>query len=230
MGVIRPSATPVVRRPHCKRNNCSERKDAKTSRRVRRVHYTLDTQSIENLPEEDIVAILRGADELIMQGGRSLLAKILKGSRAKRVLELGLDRSPVYGYYAHLPLKNILARIDWVIVNGYLAIEYDYRLPLLHDTEWGWAIERETYADELLRGFDEMLATNSKPYDMFYLKDRSRDMIMLLLDKVEETGNKKYIPLLEAWAEIDYKKVRQRIGQVIRSLKAGSLPDRRPLK
>jgi hypothetical protein len=189
------------------------------SRKVRRVPYTLDTKGIANLPHEEIAAILRGADDLIMSGGRSLLVKILKGSRAKKVLELGLDKSPSYGYYAHLKAEEILARVDWTIVNGYLGIEYDYRLPLLVYTDRGWEIERDTYADELLLGFDEVLATGSEPYDMEYLKDRARDMILLLLDKVEATGEKKYIPLLEAWAEIDYKKVRQRIGQVIEALR-----------
>lgn len=189
------------------------------SRRVRRVRYTLDTKGIESLHSEEIAAVLRGADDLIMSGGRSLLAKVLKGSRAKKVLEQGLDKSPVYGYYAHLTIEEILARIDWTIVNGYLAIEYDYRLPLLRYTERGWEIERETYANELLQGFDEMLARSSGPFDMSYLKDRARDMILLLLEKVEETGDQKYIPLLEAWAEVDYKKVRRRIRQVIKSLK-----------
>jgi hypothetical protein len=188
------------------------------SKRVQRVRYTLDTKGIESLPQEEIAAILRGADDLIMSGGRTLLTRILKGSRAKKVLELELDQSPVYGYYAHLTLDEIQARVDWTIVHNYLDIEYDYRLPLLRYTQWGWEIERDTYATELLRGFDDMLAESGGPYDMTYLKDRARDMILLLLDKVEATGDRKYIPLLEAWAEIDYKKVRQRIGQVIRAL------------
>jgi len=87
-------------------------------RRVRRVRYTLDTKGLRNLPQKEIAAILRGADDLIMSGGRSLLAKVLKGSRAKKVLELGLDKSPVYGYYAPLTIDQILARVDWTIVNG----------------------------------------------------------------------------------------------------------------
>ena len=82
-------------------------------------------------------------------------------------------------------------------------------------TEKGWAIEKETYADELLHGFDDMLATGHRPFDMSYLKDRNRGMILRLLDKVEDTRDPKYIPLLEAWEQIDYKKVRQRIQQVI---------------
>ena len=188
------------------------------SRKVRRVRYEIDSKGIESLPLDEIKAILRGADDLIMKGGRSLLARILKGSRAQDVLKLGLEQSPVYGCYRHLLLEEILARIDWVIQSGYLDIRYDGRLPLLVYSELGWEVERETSAVELLRGFDTMLAAGRGPFDMSYLKDRNRGMIMLLLDKVEATGDPKYVPLLEVWEQIDYKKVRTRIRQVIHRL------------
>lgn len=61
------------------------------SRKVRRVRYEIDSKGIESLPLDEIKAILRGADDLIMRGGRSLLAKVLKGSRAQDVLKFGLD-------------------------------------------------------------------------------------------------------------------------------------------
>jgi len=54
-------------------------------RKVLQVSYRLDTQGIEGLAQEEIAAILRGADDLIMSGGRSLLARVLKGSRAKKM-------------------------------------------------------------------------------------------------------------------------------------------------
>jgi len=60
-----------------------------------------------------------------MRGGRSLLVKILKGSRSKDVLSQYLERSPVYGHFQHLTAEEVLARVDWVILNGYLTIEYD---------------------------------------------------------------------------------------------------------
>jgi len=41
------------------------------------------------LSKTDILTILRAADEIIAQGGRTLLAKVLKGSREKKVLQLG---------------------------------------------------------------------------------------------------------------------------------------------
>jgi hypothetical protein len=188
------------------------------SRKVQRVHYYLDPKDIKTLLPEDLAAILRGADELIASGGRSLLVKILKGSRAKDVLRLELDHCPVYGYFHDLSADEVLARIDRVIIDGYMKLEYDYRLPVLVFTDAGWEIEKETAANELLAGLDEILKTSQAPYDMNYLKDRDRTLIWRLSDKIEASGNPKYLPLLEAWAQIDYKKVEQRITQVIRML------------
>ena len=192
-------------------------------RKVHRVPYSLDPGKVNTLPFDEIKAILRAADDLIMTGGRSMLSKILKGSREKRVIELGLDQSPVYGFYKDLPLDEVKSRIDWVILNGYLDIRYDYRLPMLVYTSVGWEIEKETYADELLAGFDKLLESGPSDFDMTYLKDRDRGMILLLLDKVEATGDEKYIPILKAWKKVDYKKVQIRIRQVIRSIKGGEV-------
>lgn len=46
------------------------------SKKVRRVPVVLDAGEIKDLPQEDIQIILRGADELILTGERSMLAKI----------------------------------------------------------------------------------------------------------------------------------------------------------
>jgi len=188
------------------------------SKRVKKVQYTFNPKGINTLPMEELTTILRGADDLIMSGGRNLLAKILKGSRQKKLLELKLDQSPVYGYYQDLSLEDVLARIDWVIVNGYLDIKYDYRLPLLVYTPEGWEIEKDTYSTELLRRFDDVLKETYAKIDMNFLKDMNRQIILLLLDKIQATEDVKYIPLLKAWQEIDYKKVRKRIAQVIFSI------------
>ena len=55
---------------------------------------------------------------------------------------------------------------------------------------------------------------------MAHLKDRDREMILLLLDKIAATGDARFIPALEAWKTVDYKKVQQRIRQVIQRLEA----------
>ena len=190
------------------------------SRKVQRVHYDLDPKDVKKLLPEELNAILRGADELIGSGGRSLLVKILKGSHAQDVLQHHLDQCPVHGYFHLLSTEEILARVDRAILDGYLNIVYDYRLPVLVFTDVGWEIEKETFANELLAGFDELLTTKQPPYDMNYLKDRNRSLIWCLLDKIEASGNPKYLPLLEAWEQIDYKKVKLRIEQVMREIKA----------
>lgn len=188
------------------------------SRKVNRVKYHLDSKGIKEIPYEEIVAILRAADDLIMRGGRNLLSKLLKGSKEKKIIELGLDKNPSYNFYSEISLEDILAKIDWTIKNNYLAIEYDFRLPLLVFTEEGWEIEKDTYSTELLKGFDKMIDSGANYFNMNYLKDKNRGLIFLLLDKVEQTKDKKYIPILDAWEKIDYKKVKQKINQVINSI------------
>lgn len=191
-----------------------ERAGAIMSKKVSKVQYELDPQGIKSLSTSEIKIILRGAEELIMNGGRAMLAKILAGSKDKKLLELELNHCPVYGAFKGISQKDILAKIDWMILNGYLAIEYDYRLPLLVFTDKGWAIERETYAEELLGQLN--IAAKNQEYEFVEtLKDRNRGMILLLLEKIAASGNKDLVFILDAWRSIEYKKVRTRIKEVI---------------
>ncbi len=95
------------------------------SRKTKHVPVSLHPLSVDALPKEEIRTILRGADDLILSGGRALLARILKGSREKKILELELDHSPAYGAFHELTIGDITARIDWLIVNDHLGIEYN---------------------------------------------------------------------------------------------------------
>jgi hypothetical protein len=121
--------------------------------------------------------------------------------------------------FRNLSLSEITAKIDWLILNDYLRVEYDDRLSLPVYTNKGWEIERDTYSDGLLKDFGEMIETDSSTYDMTHLRDRPRDMIFLLLDKIEKSEDSRFIPLLEAWKAVDYKKVHQRIHEVIQSIR-----------
>jgi len=71
-------------------------------KKVTRVPYELNANGIKSLPMNEIKTILRGADDLIMSGGRAMLAKILAGSKEKKLLELELDHIPVYGVFKEL--------------------------------------------------------------------------------------------------------------------------------
>ena len=187
-------------------------------KKVRRVPYRLEPLKETNLSPDEIRAILRSADVLIDSGGRSMLAKILKGSRDKKLLEMKLNENTAYGYYRDLTLAEITYRIDRVIIDGYLKITYNYRLPVLLYTDAGWEIEKETYAEELLHKLWDLLPQGDYSF-VEELKDRNRQMILLLLEKIEATDDRRFIPLLEAWADIEYKKVRTSINKVIAALR-----------
>ena len=184
------------------------------SKKQSRVHYHLDSGGIKTLPMEEIKMILRAADDLITVGGRSSLAKVSKGSRDKKILAYELDKNPAYGFYRDLTVSEITNRVDWMIQQGYLQLEYFGRLPLLVYTDKGWAIERETYAEELMQKLKKCMEERDYTF-VTELKDRNREMILLLLQKIQKTNNARFIPLLKAWQEIEYKKVQSAIQEVI---------------
>lgn len=188
------------------------------ARKVRRVPVSLDSRDVETLTHDEIALILRGADDLIGTGGRNLLSKVLKGSRQKKVLELGLDTSPAYGALRELSLEQVLARIDWVILNGYLRIEYDYRLPILAYTNRGWAIERVTFTLEKLAQLDAQIAAGQLSRGVEWLNDMNPEIMHDLLDRIEASGNSGYVPALQQWAHSGSRKVRTHIRAVLKAL------------
>lgn len=183
------------------------------SKKVRRVPVVLDAGEIKDLPQEDIRMILRGADELISTGGRSMLAKILKGSKDKKIFEYKLNECPAYGYYQDMKLDDISKCIDWMIKEDYLRIEYDYRLPLLVFSEKGWQIEKETFAQELYQRMC-LDVEEKKARVLFEMKEVNRQVVMCVLDKIEKDGTKEFLPYLEAWKMLEVKKVAARIAEV----------------
>lgn len=189
-----------------------------------RVRYELDTGEIKGLQPEETRTILRAADELIATAGRSMLVKILKGSKDKKVLEYGLDQCPAYGYYHDLTMEEIGKRVDYVIVKRYLRIEYNGRLPMLVFTDKGWEIERETYTNEWFGRLEEAVTSKVLRLDLFEeLKTVNRQVVFGLLDRIGESGNREYISLLKAWQKGEVRKVREKIGGVIRRLEGGDM-------
>lgn len=183
------------------------------SKKVRRVPVVLDAGEIKDLPQEDIRMILRGADELILTGGRSMLAKILKGSKDKKIFEYKLNECPAYGYYQDMKLDDISKCIDWMIKEDYLRIEYDYRLPLLVFSEKGWQIEKETFAQELYQRMC-LDVEEKKARVLFEMKEVNRQVVMCVLDKIEKEGTEEFLLYLEAWKMLEVKKVAARIAEV----------------
>jgi len=185
-------------------------------RKVHRVQVRLDSQGIKSLSEAEIALILRGLDDLIGIGGRGMLARILKGSKEKRLLELGLDKSPVYGALRDVSLDQVMARIDWLIIKGYLRIVYDYRLPMLVYTDKGWEIEKETFALEKLARLDRQLEEGKPDKSFEWLNDMNLQVRFRILDMIAESGDSKYIHALKLWKGSASLRVRDRIKGILK--------------
>jgi superfamily II DNA helicase RecQ len=182
------------------------------------VPVSLDSSGVSPLSDEEIRTILRGADDLIMSGGRSLLARVLKGSKQQAVLEKELDRSPVYGALRELSIDEITRRIDWMIEEGYLAIEYDYRLPLLKYTALGWAIERDVYAAELLGRLDREIEQGVQARDIGWLSERHPQVLELVVERISRSGDRKYLPFLRRWKDKASRRMSRQIRKAIEAL------------
>ena len=184
-----------------------------------RVQYHLsDLKGLATPLEKDISMVLRAADEIIFKAGRTMLAKILKGSKDKKIVELQLDQAPSYGYYNHLSIEEITKIIDWMIVNDYLDIDYDGRLPLIIFSARGWERYKPIYVEELFLKI--LLLDEDQTEDIInQLKQTNRQVIEMLLLRIGENGNNQFIEFMINWEAAEVKKVRTLINHAISKLK-----------
>jgi hypothetical protein len=121
-------------------------------------------------------------------------------------------------------VDEVLDKIDWMIQHDFLEIQLSGKLPMIVFTDKGWAIERDQYANEFMQLWDEWITIGFEATgkDMEFLKDRNRGMMQLFLQKIQVSGNLAYIPYLQAWGLIEYKKMKQAIREVITALKTGN--------
>ncbi len=82
---------------------------------------------------------------------------------------------------------------------GYLAIEYDCRLPLLKYTNVGWAIERDIYAGELPDRLDREIEHNTDTSDISWLSERNPQVLELVAERITRSGDSRYFPFLMQW-------------------------------
>lgn len=153
------------------------------SRRTKVQYELSDLRGRKAPSEEEIKNILRAADEIIFVAGRTMLAKILKGSKDKKLLEKELDKCPSYGYYKQLSIEEITKIIDWMIVNDYLDIDYNGRLPMIIFSEKGWETYKPFYVEEL---YNLVLNVNETICNglIEQLKQTNRQVVKLLVLKI----------------------------------------------
>lgn len=185
-----------------------------------KVPYQLNNLKGQMEPsQEDIKNILRAADEIIFVGGRTMLSKILKGSKDKKLLEKQLELCPSYGYYQQLTVEKITKIIDWMIINDYLDIDYNGRLPMIIFSCKGWETYKPVYTDEL---YNKILNVGEDTRDALIedLTKTNREVIIMLLVKIGSSKNIGFIRFLTKWETVEVRKVRQKINGAILKLKS----------
>lgn len=76
---------------------------------------------VASLSDNDKQLILSAADNLRRPVGKTNLAKALRGSRAKTVLKLGLEKLPEFGELSHHTERSLCAAIDELVSQGELV-------------------------------------------------------------------------------------------------------------
>lgn len=171
--------------------------------------------------DAELCAIVRGADALVMRAGRTMLALILKGSRAQGVRERGWEGLPVYGALGHLAIKAIRQRVDWAIAQGFLQIERDRGANLLCLGPAGWELDRQIYAEEILHDFEAKAVEPFQLGDYMYLQEINPEILAQVLDEVRRTRAVHLVPVLSAWRGFANPAVRRRIDFVADVLQRG---------
>jgi superfamily II DNA helicase RecQ len=174
--------------------------------RKRKVNVQLnEARNIDKPSQEDIEHILRAADEIIDRAGRSMLVKILKGSKDKKVLEHNLEKCPSYGYYKYMKMADIEVIVDWMIWNKYLRIIYNGRLPMIVFTEFGWELYKPVFANEKLNKIMQVSDTGIEEL-VEEFRTINREVINIMLRKIQDNMMTKTIRFLKVWINIAYKK------------------------
>ena len=175
-----------------------------------------EVKDMEAPTEQDIRYILRAADEIISTAGRTMLVKILKGSKEKRLLEFGLEQCPSYGCFKSRKKEEVEKMVDWMIWQGYLRIIYNGkgRLPMIVFTDKGWTKYKPIYAEELI---GEILALDVGDMEAMVneLQRVNREVVDTILDMIQTHRMTGTIQFLEYWAPRTYKKVGKRIREVM---------------
>jgi hypothetical protein len=179
--------------------------------------YDLPGTGESRLRQGDLIVILRAAGDLNGRGDAEMLAAVLKGTRSTELRRLGLVDSPVFAAFEATDEEHILKRIMSAVQDGYLQFDHASAENRLVLTPTGRTIANRTLALELLSDFEARL-DEGQPVDPSELCFEDRAVIDQLLAHIQDSQDRKYIPLLEAWEPFENKKTRARISQVLESL------------
>ncbi len=162
----------------------------------------------EGLSQEEIEIILRGMRAVFGDAGRTSLARVLAGSKAKTVKEEWRE-NPSYGAFLEKSQPEILEMIDWCLDEEYIRMEMQNGYPLLLFAERGLAIDVELAAQEFLEEMRERGFFWTKEELLSVIPHRTMQRVLELM---KEEGVENWRPVLDVWYERGTKKMKSWIS------------------
>lgn len=194
------------------------------------------------LSETDRKAIFGVCDAVVAAGaGRTVAMMALRGSRAEKVRRLGLVDARGHGHFAKIGEDEVLARIDTLIAEGLLEIEWNEEdMPLLGYTNEGLDLAMEYAAEDWLEALREVvmreLVTHGRGRDgvdteeaaadvraLPFLKEmtrRNHETVLVLVERVAEVATTAWLPVLRQWRDAEIRRVRNRLEPLIERLES----------
>ncbi|MCI0343647.1 MAG: hypothetical protein L0216_21285 [Planctomycetales bacterium] len=168
--------------------------------------------------EPELLAIVRGADVLVMRGGLRLLSLVLAGSRSKEIAARGLEKLPVFGALRGRTLREIRRRLEWAVRAGFLQLRFSGAKTLLALGPDGWELDRAIYVEEILKDFEQKLLEPHQLGDYMYLQEIHPEILEQLLDEVRSRDLSHLAPVLRNWKGFAATKIQRRIERVLAAL------------
>lgn len=96
--------------------------------------------SVKSVSDSLAMSILQCVFDMGGMYGRTTIARVISGSVSKKILTINVTRLDTYGAGKDATMKEILALIDWLIEENYLAFTEDTEFPILVVTSKGLGI------------------------------------------------------------------------------------------
>ncbi len=172
----------------------------------------------KGLSEQEIDTILRVTGDIAYQGGKNALVLVLKGSRSKDIKEKGLDQIKDYAAFKKETVKVIKNKINWMIENGWLRVEYRQKQPLVFQSARGQERIKKVATEAIFKEFDNWIHNDKAETMALQMKEVNRDVKLNVLQKILSRKMYEYMPIMYYWKTNESKRMKKKINDTMRAL------------
>lgn len=132
------------------------------------------------------MSVLQCVFDMAGKYGRTTIARVLTGSVSKKILTINISKLGTYGIAKNTSMKEVLALVDWLIEENYLAYVEDSEFPVLVVTSKGL---------DILASGDNLPVEAESKLDIEEVERRKAALKEWRNKKSEEMGKPRYFVL-----------------------------------